>query len=139
MCVEKRNVNVCCKLHRLMGPPINKTQINAISTLSNLIVELSLCTAWHENYTGNNDRCYCVPETHTDQYHHSYFPRTIVEWNHLDDTIVHQKSVDSFKSALAKSHEPIVPANCAPYRRTYASKWLISDVLIQVQIQTCCT
>ena len=36
-------------------------------------------------------------------YHpHSYFPKTIVEWNHLDDTIVHQKSVD-FKSAPAKA------------------------------------
>ena len=56
-----------------------------------------------ENYTRNNDRCYRVPESHTDQYRHSYFPKTIVEWNHLDDTIVHQKSVDSFKSALANT------------------------------------
>ena len=39
-----------------------------------------------ENYTGNNDRCYYVPESHTDQYRHLYFP---------NDTIVHQKSVDS--------------------------------------------
>ena len=56
-----------------------------------------------ENYTRNNDRCYCVPESRTDQYHHPYFPKAIVEWNHLDDTIVHQKSVDSFKSAPAKA------------------------------------
>ena len=54
-----------------------------------------------ENYTLNNDRCYCVRESHTDQYCHSYFQKTIVEWNNLDDTIIHQKSVDSFKSALA--------------------------------------
>ena len=49
--------------------------------------------------------------------------RTIVEWNHLDDTIVYQKSVDSFKSALAKAR--------SLYRRTYDSKWMISDISIQ--------
>ena len=38
----------------------------------------------------------------------------VTTWNHMDDTIVHQKSIDSFKSALAESQEPIVPANCAP-------------------------
>ena len=67
-----------------------------------------------ENYTRNNGRYYCVPETHTDQCRHPYFPKIIVEWNHLDDTIVHQKSIDSFKSALAKARSQIVPANCAP-------------------------
>ena len=56
-----------------------------------------------ENYTRSNDRCYCVPESHTDQYRHSYFPKTIVEWNHLDDTIIHQKSADRFKLALVKA------------------------------------
>ena len=67
-----------------------------------------------ENYTRNNDRCHCVPKTHTDQHRHSYFPKTITEWNQLGDTIVHQKSVDSFKIGSGKSQEPTVPANCAP-------------------------
>ena len=77
-----------------------------------------------ENYTWNNDRCCCVPESHTDQYCHSFFPKTIVEWNHLDNTIVHQKSVDSFKSALAKARSQQCRQTAHPYRRTYASKWM---------------
>ena len=75
------------------GRHIRSTRDNSMYLSQNLV----------ENYTRNNDRCYCVPDSHTDQYRHSYFPKTIVEWNHLDNTIVHQKSVDSFKSALAKA------------------------------------
>ena len=46
-----------------------------------------------------------------------------------------------FQIGSGKSQEPIVPANCAPpmaYRHTYASKWMISNVLIQIQIQQAC-
>ena len=72
-----------------------------------------------------NNRCYCLPETHTDQYRHAYkFPKTIIEWNNLDDTIVHQKSIDSFKSALAKARSQQYRRTAHPYCRTYASKSL---------------
>ena len=30
-------------------------------------------TQWKTTLTRNNDRCHCVPESHTDQYRHSYF------------------------------------------------------------------
>ena len=42
-----------------------------------------------------------------------------------------QKSVDSFKSALAKARSQLRTTYC----RTYASKWMTSDVSIQIQIQ----
>ena len=31
-----------------------------------------------DKYIRNNDRCYRVPETNTDQYRHSYFPNTSI-------------------------------------------------------------
>ena len=53
------------------------------------------------------------------------------------DAIVHQKSVDSFISALDKARSQWLVDSTGklrtPYRRTYASKWMISDVLIQIQ------
>ena len=58
-----------------------------------------------------------VPETHTDQYRHSYFPNTTAQWNHLNDTIVHQKSVDSFKSPLAKARIVCLLVGCLTSRQ----------------------
>nr|KAG5694853.1 hypothetical protein BaRGS_028781 [Batillaria attramentaria] len=54
-----------------------------------------------ENYIRNNDRCFAVPRCNTEQYKQSFFPRTIIAWNRLDDTVVHSDSVECFKSALA--------------------------------------
>jgi hypothetical protein len=56
-----------------------------------------------ENYIRNNDRCYIVPRANTEQYRNSYFPRTIIAWNHLDNKTVHSASPECFKSALAKA------------------------------------
>ena len=56
-----------------------------------------------ENYIRNNDRCYNIPNSKTEQYKHSFFPKTIIEWNHLDGTIVKETSLNSFKAALAKA------------------------------------
>jgi hypothetical protein len=56
-----------------------------------------------ENYIRNNDRCYTVPRANTEQYRNSYFPRTIIAWNHLDNKTVHSASPECFKSALAKA------------------------------------
>jgi hypothetical protein len=50
----------------------------------------------------NNSRCFITIHGRTDQYKNSFFPRTIVEWNELEDTLVCSDSVESFKGALTK-------------------------------------
>jgi hypothetical protein len=50
----------------------------------------------------NNSRCFVTIHGRTDQYNNSFFPRTIVEWNELEDTLVCSDSVESFKGALTK-------------------------------------
>ena len=52
-----------------------------------------------ENYIWNNGRCCIVHHCNTEQYRHSFFPRTIVVWNQLDNNTVY--SVPSaFKFSL---------------------------------------
>ena len=48
----------------------------------------------------NHDKCFIVEKAKTEQYKHSFFTRTTVEWNHLDSDIVHAETVEGFKSAL---------------------------------------
>ena len=60
------------------------------------------------NHIRNHSNCYQVPESRCPQYKHkhSFFPRTVSEWNQLDESTVHQKSVASFKNALIKERNP---------------------------------
>ena len=55
-----------------------------------------------EKQVRNNTRCFDIPTSKTPQHSNSFFVSTIVNWNHLEDTIVRATSVESFKSALAK-------------------------------------
>jgi hypothetical protein len=56
-----------------------------------------------ENYIRNKDRYFTVPRSNTEQYKNSFFPRTIIAWNHLDNKTVHSAFPECFKSALAKA------------------------------------
>jgi len=53
-----------------------------------------------DNYIRNNDRCYSPIHCKTDQYKFSYFPRTIIDWNHLNSDIVNSKTLTTFRSSL---------------------------------------
>ena len=48
----------------------------------------------------NNSRCFKHIRAATDIYKHSFFPRTISEWNELDDSVVNVDKVGTFRSAL---------------------------------------
>ena len=51
-------------------------------------------------YVTNNTRPFIIPQSSTNTYTHSFFIRTIVEWNSLNNTTVTAGSVDSFKSNI---------------------------------------
>ena len=53
------------------------------------------------SYVRNNDRCFVVHPCRTEQFRNSFFSRTVVEWNHLDNNIVHSASVNSFRTAIS--------------------------------------
>ena len=55
----------------------------------------------------NNSKCIVIPQSRTDQYKHSFFVQTAVDWNHLDENTVSAEKLESFKSALHPSyHNP---------------------------------
>ena len=45
------------------------------------------------------------PSPDTDIAKYSFFPRTIVDWNYLDNNIVSQESLEGFKSELEKARD----------------------------------
>ena len=48
----------------------------------------------------NNSKCIAIPPSRTNQYKHSFFVRTAVDWNHLDENTVSGEKLENFKSAL---------------------------------------
>ena len=51
----------------------------------------------HQNLNSN---CYELPKAYSGAYRHSFFPRTISEWNQLPDQVVNAPSVEAFKNRL---------------------------------------
>ena len=60
-----------------------------------------------EKYVTNNSRCFKIPSTNnpTGPYSQSFFPRTVMDWNQLDDELVLAGSVDSFRAHLKKQRQ----------------------------------
>jgi hypothetical protein len=50
----------------------------------------------------NHTKCFRPVQCNSDIYRHSFFPKTIIEWNNLDSSVVYAKSTDSFKRAIQK-------------------------------------
>ena len=47
-----------------------------------------------------NSKCFQLPDSATNAYKHSFFPKTISEWNNLSESTVSALSLDNFKSQL---------------------------------------
>ena len=55
-----------------------------------------------DNQETNNSKCFKTITTRTLQYKNSFFPRTIIEWNKLEDSVVHSKTVTEFKTSVLR-------------------------------------
>ena len=53
-----------------------------------------------DNHVTNNSKCFKPVQCNSDNYKNSFFPRTIIDWNHLDDKLVRAETVDSFRKAV---------------------------------------
>ena len=47
-----------------------------------------------------NDKCFQILNGKTDQFVNSFIPRTVVDWNNLNNDIVHSPSANSFRARL---------------------------------------
>ena len=48
----------------------------------------------------NNSKCFKITQCNSETYKNSFFPRTIIDWNHLDDNFVRADTVDGFRKAV---------------------------------------
>ena len=53
----------------------------------------------HQNL---NINCFELPKAYSGAYRHSFFPKTISEWNQLPDQVVNAPSVEAFKNHLIR-------------------------------------
>ena len=61
------------------------------------------------NFVRNNDKCFIVPTSKTDQHKNRFFVRTVAEWNALDNTTVQATSACAFKNYLGTAIAEIAP------------------------------
>ena len=57
-----------------------------------------------DRHSVNNNRCFVIENCKTEQLKHSFFVRTVVEWNHLDTELVHAETVESFQDSLIRCY-----------------------------------
>ena len=75
-----------------------------------------------EKQVKNNTKCFDIPSSKTHQFSNSFFVKTLINWNHLEDSVVYATSVESFKSALTNralstvGYKPELVATTYPYR-----------------------
>ena len=49
----------------------------------------------------NNSRCFETVQRKTDFFRNSFFPKTIIDWNHLEDCVVRAETVNCFRKAVS--------------------------------------
>ena len=54
------------------------------------------------NLATKNSRTYRFIHSKSLQYRNSFFPRTVIDWNHLGDSVVNSKFLDLFKGAITR-------------------------------------
>ena len=57
-----------------------------------------------ENSVINNSKGLVFQRANTEPSKNSFFMKTVLDWNHLDDNTVNQSSLESFKTALQHSY-----------------------------------
>ena len=53
-----------------------------------------------DSFTTNNTKCFKPYQCKSEIYKHSFSPNTVVDWNHLDESVVHAKTVGCFRAAV---------------------------------------
>ena len=56
------------------------------------------------NHTHNNTIPYKIPQATTPQYKNSFFVKTVIDWNHLDNTTATSTNIETFRSRLVSMH-----------------------------------
>ena len=47
-----------------------------------------------------NDRGFKIEQCNSEQLRNPFFVKTVIEWNHLEESVVHTETVEGFKAHL---------------------------------------
>ena len=53
-----------------------------------------------EKHSVNHDRGYEIEQCHSEQLKNSFFIKTAIEWNHLEQEVVHDETVEASRPSL---------------------------------------
>ena len=53
-----------------------------------------------EQYSVKNSKCFTPIQCKTQLYKNSFFPKTLIEWNNLEESVVRADTVDTFRSTV---------------------------------------
>ena len=53
-----------------------------------------------EQYSIKNSMCFTPIQCKTQLYKNSFFPKTLIEWNNLEESVVRADTVDTFRSTV---------------------------------------
>ena len=56
-----------------------------------------------------NSKSIKIPEAKSEQYNNSFFVRTAIDWNNLEDNIVQSKTTEDFKTAIFSCQRSLYP------------------------------
>ena len=56
-----------------------------------------------------NSKSIKIPEAKSEQYNNSFFVRTAIDWNNLDENIVQSKTTEDFKTAIFSCQRSLYP------------------------------
>ena len=58
------------------------------------------CNNAIQKFETNNSRCLNLIQCRTPIYQNSFFPRTVIDWNHLEDSVVSAATVEAFRKTM---------------------------------------
>ena len=81
--------------HEYLTPIRNKRQIKS--------KQFTDCVSSNpiDNQTTNNSKCFKTIQCRSELYRNSFFPKTVIDWNHLEDSVVCAETVNSFRKAVS--------------------------------------
>jgi hypothetical protein len=107
----KRTSSVTAMMNELGWKPLNeRRKEQRLVLLFKIVNDLVLVAIPADNNTEYNQRPsrtsnskqIKVPSATTEIYKHSFFPRTVKDWNTLTESAVSSKTVEGFKAAISR-------------------------------------
>ncbi len=100
-CQDRVRWKLFCRGHPLVGAPRSRRQ-NEYNRNNYIDIDphTYLHSANNRRTRNTHNQTYQTYYANTDSYKHSYFPRTIRDWNRLPQSILNSNTIDSFTKQL---------------------------------------